>query len=296
VIGDIFTLVLMDPMINFLVILNSVLFGSFGLAIIAFTILIRIATWPLTIRQLHQTRAMQGIQPRIQEINKKYSDPKRRQQELMRVYKESGVNPLGCLGPMLLQIPILIALFYAIRFVLPESPEALERLADHLYPWSYIQHAIPIEERFLGMDLRESNLLMVVLVAVTTWAQTKTTVSVATDDRARAQQQMMTYLMPVMFAFFALGFPSGVSLYWVVNSVVGIGFNVAVYGFPRLNIKPLLKARTPAPAAAAAPGAPASSRPATGRPATTRVQPARELRTANGVGRSKRQNRRRRPS
>lgn len=292
--GDVFTLILLNPMINFLVILNQVLFGSFGLAIIAFTILIRIATWPLTIRQLHQTRAMQSIQPRVQEINKKYSDPKRRQEEMMRIYRESGVNPLGCLGPFLLQIPILIALFYAIRFVLPESPEALERLGDHLYPWSFLQHAIPIKEHFLGMDLRESSLIMVVLVALTSWAQTKTTVSTATDDRARAQQQMMTYLMPVMFAFFALSFPSGVSLYWVVNSVVGIGFNVAVYGFPRLNIQPLIKAPAPKPPSEK-PAATRGDAPSAARRGGARVQPARELRTANGVGRSKRQNRRRRP-
>jgi YidC/Oxa1 family membrane protein insertase len=292
VIGDIFTLILLDPMINFLVILNNVLFHSFGLAIIAFTIVIRAATFPLTIRQLHQTRAMQSLQPRIQEINKKYSDPKRRQQELMAVYRESGVNPLGCLGPMLLQIPILIALFYAIRFVLPESPEALERLAGHLYSWSFIQSAVPIEPRFLGMDLRTGNLLMVVLVGLTTWAQTKTAVVVATDDRARAQQQMMAYLLPLMFAFFALGFPSGVSLYWVVNAIVGITFNVLTYGFKPLKIEPIIKVRTPAPALASAAAAPAGGKAAT--PAR-RTAPSRELRTANGVGRSKRQNRRRRP-
>jgi YidC/Oxa1 family membrane protein insertase len=145
---EFFTLILLDPMINFLVILNNVLFGSFGLSIIAFTIFIRLVTWPLTLRQLNSTRAMQGIQPKIQDIQKKYNDPKRRQEEIMKVYREAGVNPLGCLGPMVLQIPVLFALFYAIRFVLPESPEALERLSGHLYSWSYIQHAIPIEERF----------------------------------------------------------------------------------------------------------------------------------------------------
>ena len=65
-IGDIFTLVLLDPMINFLIILNNVLFDSYGLAIIAFTIIVRIVTFPLTMRQLNQTRAMQALQPQIQ--------------------------------------------------------------------------------------------------------------------------------------------------------------------------------------------------------------------------------------
>ncbi|KAA0223282.1 YidC/Oxa1 family membrane protein insertase, partial [bacterium] len=132
-IGDLFTLLLLDPMINVLVVLNQVLFESFGLAIVAFTILVRALTFPLMLRQMHQTRAMQSLQPRVQEINKKYSDPKRRQEELMKAYREAGVNPLGCLGPMLIQMPILIALFYSIRQTLAISPEALEALSGHLY-------------------------------------------------------------------------------------------------------------------------------------------------------------------
>lgn len=286
-IGDIFTLILLNPMINLLVILNNVLFNSFGLAIIAFTILIRLATFPLTLRQLNATKSLQSLQPKIQEINKKYSDPKRRQEEMMKIYRESGANPLtGCLGPMLLQFPILIALYNAVRIALPNSPEALEKLAGHVYDWSFLQSALPLEEHFIGFDLREPNIIFVVLVGVTTWAQSKTTVIVSTDDRARAQQQMMTFMLPVMFAFFALQFPSGVSLYWVVNSIVGVAFNILTYGFPALKIEPLLKVRQPLPTSS--PADPAAS------PAAA-VTSSRELRTANGPGRSKRQNRRRRP-
>lgn len=282
-IGEIFTLLLLNPMVNLLVLLNNVLFDSFGLAIIAFTIFIRLVTFPLTLRQLHVTRSMQGIQPRIQEINKKYSDPKRRQEEVMKLYRESGVNPLGCLGPMLLQFPILIALYNAVRIALPNSPEALEKLSSHLYDWAYLQHAVPVQEHFLTMDLREPNLLFVVLVGVTTWAQSKTTVTVTTDDRVRAQQQMMNIMLPLMFAFFALQFPSGVSLYWVVNSIVGVTFNILTYGFPALRIEPLFKMRAPrAPAAEI-------------QPTTAALTSDRELRTTHGSGRSKRQNRRRRP-
>jgi len=294
-IGDVFTLVLLDPMINFLVLLNNIFFGSFGLALIAFTFIIRLVTFPLTRRQLHQSRALQAVQPRMAEINKKYSDPKRRQEEMMKLYRDAGVNPLGCLGPMLLQFPILIALFYAIRQTLPESPEALEALSTHLYSWNYIQHAVPINEFFLGIDLKLSPndassylspaWLFVILVGATTWLQTKTTVTTVTDERARAQQQMMAYMMPIMFAFFALSFPTGVSLYWTVNSLIQIGFNIVTYGLPALNIQPLLK--SPAPAMAAA-SATRSAQPPV-------AQPAPEPRTPNGPGRSKRQNRRRRP-
>ena len=295
-IGDIFTLALLNPMINFLVILNNVLFGSFGLAIIAFTIIIRMVTFPLTLRQLHSTRSMQGIQPRIAEINKKFSDPKRRQEEIMKVYREAGVNPLGCLGPMILQFPVLIALYSAVRLALATSPESLERLSGHLYSWSFIQHGVPLQEHFIGMDLRANGgsgigIVMVVLVGLTTWAQTKTTVTVTTDDKAKAQQQMMAYMMPLMFAFFALSFPIGVAVYWVVNSIVGIAFNILTYGFPFLKIEPVFKARVPAPRTPATPSTAVTG----ASPAAKDVQTARELRTANGLGRSKRQNRRRRP-
>lgn len=295
-IGDVFRIALADPMMNFLVILNNVFFNSFGLAIIAFTVIVKAATFPLTLRQLHSTRSMQSLQPRIQEIQKKYTDPKRRQEETMRAYKEAGANPLGCLGPMLLQFPIFIALFYAIRQVLPESPEALENLSGHLYNWSYIQHAVPMKTHFLGLDLRltpnDAGFVsvagfLVLLVGLTTWAQTKTTVTSPTmDDKQRAQQQMIAVMMPVMFAFFALSFPSGVSIYWIVNSIMGIATNVVTFGLPRFNIKPLVNVRVKTPpildaGSASSPAGPSIS--------------ARELRTANGPGRSKRQNRRRRP-
>lgn len=286
-IGEIINVALVDPMTNLLVILNNVLWGSFGLAVIAFTILVRLLTFPLTLRQLKQTRAMQALQPVVQELQKKYTDPKRRQEEMMKAYREAGVNPLGCLGPLVLQMPFLIGIFYAVRRTLAISPEALNDLSGHLYSWSYIQAAIPIEESFLGLNLAETSFLMVALVGVSTWAQTKTTVTVATDERARTQQQMMQWLLPVMFMFFSFGFPSGVSLYWVVTSFVGVAFNVVTYGFPLLRIPPLV--------------APPAPRPAAPIPATSdgsgadRSRPARELRTsAHGTRRGKRKNRRRR--
>ena len=294
-IGEIFRIAFTDPMVNFLVILNNLCFNSFGLAIIAFTIVIKGLTFPLTLRQLHSTRSMQELQPRVQEISKKYTDPKRRQEETMRAYRDAGVNPLGCLGPMLIQFPIFIALFWAIQIVLPRSPEALEDLSGHLYAWSYIQDAVPMQTHFLSFDLRispnEAGFVsvagfLVLLVGLTTWAQTKTSFSAASmDDKQRAQQQMMAYMMPVMFAFFALSFPAGVSIYWVVNSLVTIAMNVATFGLPVLKIKPLVNVRpkaTPHPTTVSLPA---------GGPTI----PARELRTANGPSRNKRQNRRRRP-
>ena len=238
-IGDIFTMVLLDPMINFLIILNNVLFDKYGLAIIAFTIVVRVITFPLTMRQLNQTRAMQTLQPQIQQLQKKFTAPKRRQQEIMKAYKEAGINPLGCLGPMVLQFPVLIALFYAIRQTLAVSPEALSNLYGHVYDWHFLEASVPLSTNFLGMNMAESSLIMVVLVGGTTWIQTRTSQTVVTDDRARAQQQMMQWLLPVMFMFFTFSFPSGVALYWVVTTIVSIAFNIITYGLPILGIKPM---------------------------------------------------------
>jgi YidC/Oxa1 family membrane protein insertase len=210
---------------------------------------------------------------------------------MMKVYREAGANPIGCLGPMLLQMPILFALFIAIRRTLPESPEALELLHNYLYDWSYLQNAVPLQDHFLGMDLKANgSIIMVVLVGVTSWIQTKTTAVTSTDPRVLQQQQMMSIMMPLMFAWFALTFPNGVSLYWVVSSVIGIGQNILIYGLPRFGLQPVFSVRAPAPP----PPSDTPSPPARGKSAGTATPTARELRTANGSGRSKRQNRRRR--
>src|SRR5688572_9504493 len=117
--------ILVDPMVNTLIVLSNVLCGSFGLAIIAFTILIRGITFPLTLRQIRSTRALQQLQPKLSEVQKKHKDPRRRQEEQMKLYREAGVNPLGCLVPMLIQLPILFALYQTVRETLGSTPEQL---------------------------------------------------------------------------------------------------------------------------------------------------------------------------
>ena len=102
------------PLTNVMVILTVVCFGSFGAAILLFTILSRALLFPLTLRGLRSMRAMQDIQPKLQDVQKKYSDPRRRSEETMKLYKEAGINPLGCLGPQIIQFPIFIALYQVI--------------------------------------------------------------------------------------------------------------------------------------------------------------------------------------
>jgi YidC/Oxa1 family membrane protein insertase len=225
--------VLINPMINGLIILSRILFDNFGLAIIAFTILVRLATLPLTLRGLHATRRMQALQPKMQELQKKYKDPKRRQEEMMKLYRSEGVNPLGCLGPQLVQMPIWFALYAVLTRTVGGTPERTVELAQRLYPWEFIQSAVPLATQFLWLDLGRPDMIMVVLVGITTWLQTKlslTQTSMASPQTAQTNQ-MMLWLMPIMFAWFTLSVPSGLAVYWTATNIIGIVMNYFVYGW-----------------------------------------------------------------
>lgn len=225
--------VLINPMINGLIILSRVLFNNFGLSIIVFTIAVRLATLPLTLRQLHSSRRMQTLQPRISELQKKYKDPKRRQEEMMKLYKEEGVNPIGCLGPMIIQMPIWFALYAVLTRTVGGTPERTVELSQRLYSWSFIQNAVPLPTGFLWLDLGRPDIVMPFLVFVTTWLQTKLSLTQTNMGSAQMQQTnaMMLWMMPVMFAWFSISVPSGLALYWTVTNIIGIVMNYFVYGW-----------------------------------------------------------------
>ena len=127
---EIWNSVIIAPMINTLIVLYSVSFSNFGVAIIIFTILIRGLMMPLTVKQSRQMKAMTALQPRIKDIQSKYKNDKQRQsKETMSLYKEQGVNPIGCLGPMFIQFPIWIGLYQAILQTVPTTPERLVGLS-----------------------------------------------------------------------------------------------------------------------------------------------------------------------
>jgi YidC/Oxa1 family membrane protein insertase len=223
-------LIIGNPILNVLIVLSHVLFGQFGLAIIALTIIVRLVSWPLTRRQLKSTKAMQDMQPKLQELQKKYGKNKQKlQQEMMKLYKEAGVNPLGCLWPMLIQFPIWIALYQAIMSALATTPEHLLNLAHRLYSWEMVSQSIPLSSQFLGLDLGQTalqagglGLLLAIIVGGTMWVQQKMTTAPSVDPRQGATQRMTTLMMPLMFGFFTLMFPSGLALYWAVSNIIGI--------------------------------------------------------------------------
>jgi len=217
-------LIIANPVLNVLIALSHILGGSFGWAIIVLTIVIRLAMWPLTKRQLNSTKALQGMQPKIQELQKKYGKNQQKlQQEMMKLYKEAGVNPLGCIWPMLIQFPIWIALYQAIVAALATTPDNLLSLAHRLYSWSVIGQAIPLSSYFLGLNLGASrNFLLAIIVGGTRWVQQRMTQAPSVDPRQESQSRMMLLMMPLMFGFLTFLFPSGLALYWAVSNIVGI--------------------------------------------------------------------------
>lgn len=176
--------------------------GSPGLAIIFLTLVIRFAMYPLTLSQSKSMAAMRELQPKQAELQKKYKDnPQEYQQKVMALYQEHKVNPLGGCLPILLQLPILWALFGVLR----EFP-----LADSM---------------FLGLNLAqtatESGLwymyILPVLSGLSTYLQ------MALSATAEPSQRMMMLIMPAFLIFISVGFPAGLVLYWVVSNVFSIG-------------------------------------------------------------------------
>ena len=231
--ADLWNAIILDPLLNSLIALSEILYNNFGLSIIALTIIVRVALFPLTVRQTRSTKAMQSLQPKVQELQKKYGrNQQKMQQEMMKLYKEAGINPLGCIWPMLIQMPIWIALYQSIMRALAATPESLLDLSNHLYSWAVVSQAVPLDENFLWLKLSQpdSLLILAILVGGTMWVQQKMVTAPATDPRQQSMTQMTTLMMPLMFGMFTLSFPSGLALYWVVSNIIGIVIQYFVIG------------------------------------------------------------------
>jgi YidC/Oxa1 family membrane protein insertase len=225
--------IIFEPVLNSLIALTTMVAGNFGVAIIVLTVVVRVALFPLTLRQTRSTKAMQLLQPQLQELQKKYAKNQQKlQQEMMKLYKEAGINPLGCLWPMLIQLPIWIALYQSIMRALAATPENLLDLSQHLYSWAVVGQAVPLNEQFLWLRLSrpDPNLILAILVGGTMWVQQKMVTPPATDPKQQSMTQMTTLMMPLMFGMFTLSFPSGLALYWVVSNVIGIVVQYFVTG------------------------------------------------------------------
>lgn len=229
---------ILNPFITTLTFLYQVLFNDVVLAIIVFTILIRLLTYPLTAQQQRSMKAQQELQPEIKKLQEKYKNDKEKlNQETMRLYRERGINPLGGCLPLLIQLPILIGLYQAIIHALAATPLQLIDLSGRfLLPG--LDHLVPLNNMWLGMDLTQppgANPVwaysLPVIVLVTSWLQSKIMTPAAPPsnsdeedkpNQAQAMTQSMTTVMPLMFGFFSLSFSVGLSIYFIVSNIIGI--------------------------------------------------------------------------
>ncbi len=223
-------------MINVLLYIYNLVGQNFGLAIILFTILIRLVTYPLNAQQVKQTKAMQDLQTskKWQDIQKKYKDDKEKlAQEQMKVYQEMGVNPFGSCLPTLIQFPIIIGLYQAIIRALAVTPLQLLDLSKHLANGANI---IPLNNYFLWMDLSlpEKDIILgnlgfglpilAIIVVVTSYLQTKlmTPPSTNPNDQSAQMSKAMGMYMPLFMGWLAYSFSSGLALYFVISNLTTI--------------------------------------------------------------------------
>jgi YidC/Oxa1 family membrane protein insertase len=223
-------------MTNLLIFIYDLIGHNFGVAIILFTILIRLITWPLNAQQMKGAQAMQELQNDKEwlDIQKKYAkDREKLAQEQMRIYKERGINPFGSCLPTLIQFPIIIGLYQSIIRALAGTPLSLLQLSRTLYPFQSIESIIPLNSKFLWMDLGRPESVMVfgfalptlaVIVALTTYVQAKLTMPASANpgDQTAAMSGMMSIYMPLLLGYFALTFASGLSVYFITSNVLGI--------------------------------------------------------------------------
>jgi YidC/Oxa1 family membrane protein insertase len=230
---------ILQPMTNTLLWIYDILGHGphmFGLAIILFTILIRLITWPLNASQVKGAQAMQELQndKEWQEIQKKYAkDREKLAQEQMRVYKERGINPFASCLPTLIQFPIIIGLYQSITRALAATPLGMLQLSRSVYPFLEVQNIIPLNSHFLWMDLGRPESIpifgfalptLAIIVAITTYIQSKLTMPASTNpnDQSAAMTGMMSIYMPLLLGYFALNFASGIAVYFITSNLLGV--------------------------------------------------------------------------
>jgi YidC/Oxa1 family membrane protein insertase len=235
--------------------------GNFGIAIILFTILIRVITHPLMVSQIKGSTKMQEMQSskEWQDIQKKYKDDKEKlSQEQMKYYKEIGYNPLSSCLPTIIQIPLIFGLYQSIMRALAASPGQLLTLTGTLYSFFHVGDLLPLNSKFLWMNLAQPERiyvfgyaipLLAIIVAITTYVQSKVTMPATTNpkDQGAMMGKMMTLYMPLLLGYFALTFASGLSVYFIIGNLIGIA-QYALLG--KVNWRALLPGKKPAPALA----------------------------------------------
>lgn len=232
--SNIFTTLLVQPILNLLIWLYNVTPGNdLGVAIIILTVLVKVVLYPFTRAQIKQQRALQQLQPKIDEIRSRLKDEKEAQaKELMELYKREKVNPASSCLPLLVQLPIFIGLYRAL------SDGLGSRGLDLLYP--FVANPGTIQTMMFGViDLAKPNYVLAVLAgAVQFWqsrqmlkkpspttpppAEVAGTEGAKDEGMAAAMNKQMMYIMPLVTVFIGVSLPGGLTLYWLVMSLLTV--------------------------------------------------------------------------
>ncbi|MES4886982.1 membrane protein insertase YidC [Streptomyces sp. NPDC096012] len=213
---------------------------AWGLAIVSLVILIRICLIPLFVKQIKATRAMQTLQPEMKKIQERYKNDKQRQsEEMMKLYKESGTNPLSSCLPILAQSPFFFALYHVLNGI--ASGKKIGVINDSLLASARQAHIFgaPLAAKFrdgsstiqaLGAsvtDVRVVTVIMIVLMSASQFYTQRQLMTKNVDTTVKTpfmqQQKMLMYVFPLMFAFFGINFPVGVLVYWLTTNVWTMG-------------------------------------------------------------------------
>ena len=243
-------------MIQSLLFIYDLVGQNFGWAIIIFTVLVRLVTYPLTARQTKSSKAMQELQNSKEwaDIQKKYkNDRETLAQKQMEIYREKGISPFGSCLPLLIQFPIIIGLYQAIIRTLAVTPIQLVNLSKHISDGANL---IPINSQFWWMELSEPERLpimgvgipiLAILVVITSYVQTKMispTGGAADSGQGAQMTQAMTLYMPFFMGYLALTFASGLALYFVATNLATIAQYVILGQADFSNILPKLPTRS----------------------------------------------------
>jgi YidC/Oxa1 family membrane protein insertase len=226
---------IINPLSNALLFLYQLFGGSFGLAIIAFTVIIRLATYPLFASSQKSMKKMQALQSSKEwlDLQKKYAkDKEKLQTEQMKLLQSAGANPLGGCLPTLIQLPILLGLYQSIGNVIPTTPLQLFSLSQRLYSFFPVT-LIPLNKTFLWLNLAQPEHLVLPgipfpipvlagLVLVTSWVSQRIVPMMNTDPTGGQTSLLMNVFMVILITNISLTLPSGLSLYFIVTNLISI--------------------------------------------------------------------------
>jgi len=220
-----FEITLYQPFFNGLILLYQYLPGhDFGIAIITLTVLIKLVLYPLGSKAIRSQKALSGLQPKVKELQKKYKDDKEKQgRAVMELYKKEKINPLsGCL-PMLIQLPVLITLFWVFR-TFEGGLDSSELMA--LYPFVSQPE---INTQFLGLvDLVKPSIYLAFLAGIAQFFQTRMNIPQVSSNKnkgsdfASNMQKQMKYFFPIFTVFILLRLPAAIGLYWITTTLFTI--------------------------------------------------------------------------